>query len=204
MNVSSQPPHARRAFPQRQSSSLPTRIIFSPHSQSITRVFFNNFNSLTLTSCTLFLRALSESFLRSWPPIILYPFPPWPEEPVISSSRSSLGAPDRRVVRVHRAPGALDLVLRAEVQHFFEDGLVIRTALDAGGSGGAKSQFLTAVAADHDTLRAPSVDSAHLHVLYLVVCVDTLDNPRHCRSPFLSPYSPYPQVIPKQWGTRRR
>ena len=63
--------------------------------------------------------------------------------------------------------------------HFFGNACVIRPALGAGGFKGAEGWLLTAGALEHNALRAPSVDLAHLHVLNLVVDVDALDYPHH-------------------------
>ena len=73
----------------------------------------------------------------------------------------------------------IPFILRSDVQHFFDNGRVIHAAFDAGGFGSGEGNFLTAVALDHGALGTPSVDSAHLHVLNLVVRFDALYNLRH-------------------------
>jgi hypothetical protein len=91
-----------------------------------------------------------------------------------------LGALNGRVVRAQRTPGVVDLILRTDVQHVFEDISIIRATLFASVLRGRGGWLLATLALDHDALWAPFIDLAPLHILNLVVGYETFDHLRHC------------------------
>src|SRR5436189_299646 len=67
----------------------------------------------------------------------------------------AFGPPRRVARRAHRAPGVLYLILLANIQHLFDDGLVIRPAFTAGTPRSSEGRSLTALALNHEALGAP-------------------------------------------------
>jgi hypothetical protein len=81
----------------------------------------------------------------------------------------------------------IDLILWADLQHFFDEGLVLRATLAAGSLRDCKDELLAALALAHSSFGTPPVDDAKLHLVDLIVRFYALNNLRDHRSSFLPP-----------------